>query len=111
MSAATAEPEVDIREEVEAAEPDQERQKQPPYALIVLNNEHNTIEWVMELLVKVCRLREIQALVRTLEIHQTGRAVVWTGAREVAELKLEQIRSAKEVGRGKIQALIEPMPE
>ena len=35
-----------------------------------------------------------------LEAHTTGRAVVWTGTKEVAELKVEQIRTFHETHPG-----------
>jgi ATP-dependent Clp protease adaptor protein ClpS len=51
----------------------------------------------------------------TLQAHTSGRAVVWTGPREVAELKVDQIRTFHElrpggVDLGPLGCTIEPAP-
>jgi len=67
--------------------------RQPPYAVIVHNDESHTWPYVIELLQRVCGLNLQKASLLTSTIHHAGRAVVWTGAREVAELKRDQIRA------------------
>ena len=56
---------------------------------------------------------EQRAIQFTHEAHTTGRAIVWTGPKEVAELKAEQIQSFHEIrgdGRklGPLGVMIEP---
>jgi ATP-dependent Clp protease adaptor protein ClpS len=52
----------------------------------------------------------------TLKAHTTGRTIVWTGSLEVAELKVEQIRSAgpdpRKISMGglPLKATAEPLP-
>ena len=71
---------------------DSKRKPQPPYAVIVQNDEDHTFEYVIELLQRVCGHKIEDALKHTLDIHNNGEASVWTGMLEVAELKRDQIR-------------------
>lgn len=64
----------------------------PPYAVIVLNDDFHTFEYVIELLQKVCGHSIEKAWLSALLIHETGRCIVWTGSKEVAEFKRDQIR-------------------
>ena len=96
---------------------DKKRPKQqPPYAVIVHNDDDHTYEYVIEVLQKVCGHDFQQAFVLTRAVDQTGRAVVWTGPKEVAELKRDQIRGfgpdfyARQTVRFPLGVTIEPMP-
>jgi len=85
----------------------------PPYHVILENDDHHSFEFVVEVLRKALACSEEQAFVLTHEAHTKGRAIVWTGAREVAELKAEQIQSFHEIGRdgqklGALSVSIEP---
>ena len=64
----------------------------PPYAVIVLNDDLHTFEYVIELLQKICGHSLEKAVLAAKTIHETGRAIVWSGTKEVAELKRDQIR-------------------
>jgi ATP-dependent Clp protease adapter protein ClpS len=52
----------------------------------------------------------------TRQAHQQGRAVIWTGPKEVAELKLDQITTYHETREsdgkklGPVGCVIEPAP-
>jgi ATP-dependent Clp protease adaptor protein ClpS len=72
----------------------------PPYHVIIENDDHHSFEFVVEVLCKALGYSEQRALLLTEEAHTKGRAVVWTGSREVAELKAEQILSFHEVRDG-----------
>jgi ATP-dependent Clp protease adaptor protein ClpS len=65
---------------------------QPPYAVVVLNDDDHTYAYVIEVLCRVCRVSAEKAFKLAQQIDRTGRAVVWTGSFEVAELKRDQIR-------------------
>lgn len=65
----------------------------PRWAVILLNDDFHTVEYVIETLQKVFKFDTQKALVLALKIHDTGRQIVWTGSKEVAELKKEQIQS------------------
>jgi len=65
----------------------------PPWNVVVLNDNHNTFEGVAGALAStipdVSYERGLQLADR---IHNSGRAVVWSGHREAAELYWEQLR-------------------
>ena len=69
-----------------------EPKKQPPYAVIVENDDLHTYEYVVEGLMKVCGHSKQRAYLLAVEIDNRGRALVWSGTKELAELKCEQIR-------------------
>ena len=90
--------------------------KQPPYAVVVENDDFHTFEYVIEGLSKVCGHNRPQAFLLATEIHTRGRAIVWSGTRELAELKCEQLRglgtdfyAAKPV-TFPLGVYVEPMP-
>jgi ATP-dependent Clp protease adaptor protein ClpS len=87
----------------------------PPYNLILENDDYHSQEFVVEVLQKALGFNEQRAVLLMLEAHTRDRAVVWTGPREVAELKLEQIHTyheIREAGRdlGPLSCVIEPAP-
>ena len=63
------------------------------------------------------RYEQLKAQQLTLEAHETGRSVVWSGSLEVAELKADQIRScgpdprAASASALPLRVTIEPLPE
>jgi len=67
--------------------------KQPQYVVIVENDDYHTFHYVIEVLQKICGHALEQAERLAAEVHNSGRAVVWQGSMEVAELKRDQIRS------------------
>lgn len=85
----------------------------PPYHVILENDDYHSFEFVINVLRKVFGVPEQKALEFAMEAHKRGRAVVWTGAKEVAELKVEQIHSFAEIRAdgaklGPLGAIIEP---
>jgi ATP-dependent Clp protease adaptor protein ClpS len=65
-----------------------------PWRVIVLNDNHNTFEGVAAALSGVLPgVSYSQGLAIADRIHNTGRAIVWSGDREVAELYWEQLKS------------------
>jgi ATP-dependent Clp protease adaptor protein ClpS len=68
--------------------------QQPPYAVVLFNDEEHTFEYVVETLTKVFGYPQEKSYSLALQIHNHGRGIVWSGSREVAELKRDQIRSA-----------------
>ena len=92
------------------------RKRQPHYVVIIENDDRHTFQYVVEVLQRVCGHSEQRAFHLTLEAHNTGRAVVWTGAREVAELKRDQIRGygtddyARKPVTFPLGVYIEPLP-
>jgi len=74
------------------AKPQSRPKRQPPYAVIVLNDEDHTFAYVIEGLIKFCNHKFERAYQLASQVHRTGKAVVWTGTLELAELKRDQLR-------------------
>ena len=95
---------------------DAKPKKQPPYAVIVFNDEEHTFEYVIETLMKVFGYPLEKSYALTLQIHTEGKVIAWSGVREVAELKRDQIRAAGPdfYGTKKVDfpltATVEPLP-
>jgi ATP-dependent Clp protease adaptor protein ClpS len=68
--------------------------KLPPYAVVVLNDDLHTFEYMIETFMKVFGYPAEKCFQLATDIHVQGRSIVWSGAKEVAELKRDQIRSA-----------------
>lgn len=89
--------------------------RQPPYAVILHNDDVNTMQFVIFVLRKVFGYTVEKCLQLMLEAHETGRSVVWTGALEVAELKADQIHSCgpdpgrKDAGAQPLGVTVEPV--
>jgi ATP-dependent Clp protease adaptor protein ClpS len=67
---------------------------QPPYVVIIMNDNIHTAQYVIETLIKVFGYQKEKSFKLADEIHKLGEGIVWTGSLEVAELKRDQIRSA-----------------
>lgn len=105
------------RERRPAGHPDAEQAPPrllPPYHLILLNDDYHSGEFVVRVLSEVLHLPAETALVLALEAHDAGRAIVWTGPKEAAELKQEQILSFRErddgTDLGPLHCVLEPGP-
>lgn len=89
--------------------------RQPPYAVILHNDDVNTFDFVILVLRKVFGYTMEKCVKLTVEAHETGRSVVWVGTLEVAELKADQIRSCgadpSAEGASPLGVSIEPMPD
>ncbi len=75
--------------------PDEQTQlkRQPPYAVVLHNDDDNGFDYVVEVLRKVFNYGLIKAFRLTLKAHINGRSIIWSGSLEVAELKADQVRS------------------
>lgn len=88
----------------------------PPYNVILENDDHHSFEFVVNVLQKALGYTAQRAFQLTKQAHESGRAVVWTGPKEVAELKSDQIRTFHEVREpggknlGPLGCSIEPAP-
>ena len=88
----------------------------PPYHVILLNDDHHSMPFVVEVLCKTLGCTVERAVEFMWEAHTSGRSVVWTGPREVAELKAEQITTFHETRErdgadlGPLGCTVEPAP-
>ena len=87
----------------------------PPYNVILLNDDHHTMDFVIEVLCKALGYTTERAYQLMMQAHNSGRAIVWTAPKEIAELKAEQIQTFHQKladGRelGPLGCEIEPAP-
>src|SRR5437588_694154 len=68
----------------------------PPYHVILLNDDHHSMEFVIEVLCRALGMTVENAYELMMHAHTSGEAVVWTAPREVAELKAEQMQTFHE---------------
>ncbi len=68
--------------------------RQPQYGVIVYNDDEHTFPYVIEVFQKVFGYNQEKCVKLALDIHHQGRALVWAGWKEAAELKVELIKSA-----------------
>ena len=100
-------PELDVEEETRT-------RRQPPYAVILHNDDVTTMEYVVAVLRKVFGFTVEKCVQLMLEAHGSDRAVVWTGAMELAELKADQMISCGpdpdrvKVGAEPLRVTVEP---
>lgn len=89
--------------------------RQPPYMVVLHNDNLNGMDYVVGVIRKVCHYGRMKAIWIMLKAHITGRSVVWTGSLEVAELKADQMRSCgpdpnmKERGVTNLNVSVEPL--
>jgi ATP-dependent Clp protease adaptor protein ClpS len=72
----------------------------PPYNVILENDDHHSFEFVVGVMIKALGFSSERAIQVTNQAHTSGRAIVWTGPKEVAELKAEQISTFHEIREG-----------
>jgi ATP-dependent Clp protease adaptor protein ClpS len=90
--------------------------RQPPYAVVLHNDDINGMDYVVGVLRKVFNFGRSKAVWLMLKAHVTGRCVVWSGSLEVAELKADQLRSCgpdpsmKDCGAPPLGVSVEPLP-
>ena len=87
----------------------------PPYNVILENDDHHSMPFVIEVLQKALGYSLERSFQLMMHAHSNGESVVWTGTKEVAELKLEQMLSFHEtreggVNLGPLGVRIEPAP-
>ena len=84
MSRAAPVPDVKAATQTEPREETHTR-RVPPYNVILENDDHHSIEFVVDVLIKVFGCAMERAVQLMMEAHTGGRSIIWTGSREVAE--------------------------
>jgi ATP-dependent Clp protease adaptor protein ClpS len=84
-STPVAEPETDTRPKL-----------LPPYHVLIENDDDHSQQFVVAVLRKVFGYDDTRATELMFTAHASGEAIVWTGPKEVAELKLDQLRTFHE---------------
>jgi ATP-dependent Clp protease adaptor protein ClpS len=94
---------------------EQKTRRLPPYNVVILNDEEHTFPYVIEMLMKLFRHDFAKAEELTWRIHNTGRAVVYTTHKELAEMKRDQVISygadpLSANSKGPMRCYVEPAP-
>ncbi len=69
----------------------EETRLQPPYHVVLLDDDDHTYEYVIEMLGAIFGYGRAKAFEMAREVDTTGRAIVFTGSLEQAEFKRDQI--------------------
>ena len=85
----------------------------PRWHVVLLDDDEHTYAYVIEMLGAVFGHSRATAYGMAEEVDKTGRVIVWTGAREVAEFKQERIHAYGAdaripASRGAMSAVLEP---
>ncbi len=62
--------------------------------IVMMNDDDHSAKYFNALLMRIFRRTKSDAFSLVQEINSSGHAVVWSGPKEVAELKLEQVQAA-----------------
>jgi ATP-dependent Clp protease adaptor protein ClpS len=89
------------------------QKRQPPYHVILLNDDDHTYEYVIHMLGVLFGHSREKAFLMAREVDTRGRVIVDTTTKERAELKRDQIHAfgpdpLLERSKGSMSAIIEP---
>jgi ATP-dependent Clp protease adaptor protein ClpS len=116
-AAAVAEPISETAERRKVQEQERKKpkkpKKQPPYHVILWNDEDHTYEYVIGMLMKLFAYPPEKGFLMAKEVDTRGRVIVLTTTREHAELKRDQIHAFGKDDyiqncKGSMSATIEP---
>jgi ATP-dependent Clp protease adaptor protein ClpS len=85
----------------------------PPYNVVLLNDDHHTYEYVIEMLGKIFGYDRDKAFKLAEEVDKQGRVILMTTHKEKAELKRDQVTGygpdfRMDTSKGSMSAVIEP---
>jgi ATP-dependent Clp protease adaptor protein ClpS len=92
---------------------DEKTKRQPPYHVILLNDDDHTYEYVVRMLCGLFGHSKEKAFLMACEVDATGRVIVDTTSKERAELNRDQIHAfgpdpMLDRCQGSMSAVIEP---
>ena len=93
--------------------PDKRQRRQPPYHVVLLNDDDHSYEYVIEMLQSLFGHPPWKGFMLAREVDTSGRVIVDTTSKERAELKRDQIHAFGPDSRlprckGSMSAFIEP---
>lgn len=113
MDTTVAEPDILVLPDFDVeAEQDEDLDADKPWHVVLLDDDHHTYAYVIEMLGKIFGYGKTKAFRMACEVDKKKRVVVWTGHREIAELKQEQIHDygpdwRMESSQGSMSAILE----
>jgi ATP-dependent Clp protease adaptor protein ClpS len=94
--------------------PEERTRRQPPYNVVLLNDDDHTYEYVITMLQQLFGFPREKGYQMACEVDTTGRVILLTTTKEHAELKRDQIHafgpdplSSKDC-QGSMSSIIEP---
>ena len=97
--------------------PEERTRRQPPYNVVLLNDDDHTFEYVITMLQQLFGYPREKGTLMAIEVDSTGRVILLTTTKEHAELKQDQIhafgpdpQSSKDC-KGSMSCIIEPAME
>jgi ATP-dependent Clp protease adaptor protein ClpS len=94
--------------------PEEHTRRQPPYNVVLLNDDDHTFEYVETMLQQLFGHPREKGYLMACEVDRTGRVIVLTTSKEHAELKRDQIHAfgpdplSSRDCKGSMSAIIEP---
>ena len=64
-----------------------------PWNVVVHNDPINLMEYVTKVFMRLFGFSRAKAEIHMLEVHQKGKSIVWSGAREKAEFYVQQLHT------------------
>jgi ATP-dependent Clp protease adaptor protein ClpS len=98
-------------------DPQSRPKRQPPYSVILGNDNEHSFPYVIETLQRVFGYGWFKALRLTVSAHRHGRAAVWAGPLETCEFKRDRMRSmgpdryARKPVNFPLDVRLEPLPQ
>lgn len=78
------------------AQPELQPALEPPYHVILHDDDDHTHRYVVNMLMDLFAYDEAKGFTLACEVHESGRAIVATCHKELAELRVEQIHEYQE---------------
>ena len=90
----------EIDEEIELQEPKK-------YKVLLLNDDYSTMEFVIEVLIRIFRKSHEDAANITMQIHEQGKAVCGIYTHEIASTKVAQVKANARKAQYPLKAILE----
>jgi len=69
------------------------RQYLSQHNIVLLDDNLHTLEYAVKTIVDILKIADNDAKSMVLNAHQFGKTIIWTGHKELAELKLELLKN------------------
>ncbi len=94
---------------VAEAEGDTDVQEPPQYAVVLLNDDYTTMEFVIEVLIRFFHKSKVEANQIMLRVHKEGRGVAGVYSFEIAETKATQVHDYAQSSGFPLRCAVEPV--